>query len=151
MTRAQIRVAASCAIPGLFKPVFINGRRYVDGGLQSLCNLDWLEASDLDVVICFSAMTPHIGQDESSPLQRAVQSLFGLAKQQLDRQVNALMNQGVDMVVVEPTAKDQAAMGVNLMDADRWRAVLEVALTSVAGQLRRYGVRTRLGALGGAA
>jgi NTE family protein len=43
-------VAASCAIPGFFKPVSINGRRYVDGGLQSLCNLDLLEASDLDVV-----------------------------------------------------------------------------------------------------
>jgi NTE family protein len=50
-------VAASCAIPGFFEPVSINGRRYVDGGLHSLCNLDLLEASDLDVVICFSAMT----------------------------------------------------------------------------------------------
>ena len=144
-------VAASCAIPGFFEPVSINGRRYVDGGLHSFCNLDLLEASDLDVVICLSAMTTHRHPDESSPLQRAFHSLLGLAKEQLDRQVSALMNQGVDVVVVEPTAKDHAAMGVNLMDAGRWRSVLAVALSSVAGQLRRHGVRTRLRALGGAA
>jgi NTE family protein len=144
-------VAASCAVPGLFKPVSINGHRYVDGGLQSLCNLDLLEASDLDVVICFSAMTTRLEQDWSSPVQRAVHSLYGLAREQLDRQVSALMNQGVDTVVVEPTAKDQAAMGANLMDARRWRAVVNAALTSVARQLRRHSVRTRLGALRGAA
>jgi hypothetical protein len=33
------------------------------------------------------------------------------------------------------------------MDARRWRSVLEVALTSVAGQLRRRNVMTKLGAL----
>jgi hypothetical protein len=37
------------------------------------------------------------------------------------------------------------------MDARRWGTVLEVALTSVAGQLRRHHVRTRLGALARAA
>jgi NTE family protein len=144
-------VAASCAIPGFIEPVSINGRRYVDGGLHSLCNLDLLEAGDLDVVICFSAMTSHLGQDVSAPLQRAVHSLFSLAVEQLDRQTNALTHRGVEVVVLEPTAKDQAAMGANLMDARRWRAVLEVALTSVAGQLRRRQVRTKLGALGNAA
>jgi NTE family protein len=144
-------VAASCAIPGFFQPVSINGRRYVDGGLHSLCNLDLLEAGDLDVVICFSAMTSRRGQDGSAPLQRALNSIFGLGAQQLDRQANSLINRGVDVVVIEPTAKDQAAIGVNLMDVRRWRAVLDVARTSVAGQLRRHHVRTRLGALGSAA
>jgi hypothetical protein len=123
----------------------------VDGGLQSLCNLDLLEASDLDVVICFSAMTARLKQDGSSPVQRAVHSLFGLAREQLDRQVSTLMHQGVDTVVVEPTANDHAAMGANLMDAGRWRAVVDVALTSVARQLRHHSFRTRLGALRGAA
>jgi len=36
-------VAASCAIPGFYEPVSIKGRRYVDGGLHSLCNLDLVE------------------------------------------------------------------------------------------------------------
>jgi NTE family protein len=144
-------VAASCAIPGFFEPVSINGRRYVDGGLNSLCNLDLLETSDLDVVICLSAMTSHLRQDGSDPLQRAVHSLLGHGAQQLDRQAKALIRRGVDVVILEPSAKDQAAMGVNLMDSRRWGRVLEVALTSVAGQLRRRHVGTKLGTLGTAA
>jgi hypothetical protein len=51
----------------------------------------------------------------------------------------------------EPTVKDQAAVGVNLMDARRWGAVLEVSLSSVAGELRHRRVRTSLGARGRAA
>jgi NTE family protein len=144
-------VAASCAIPGFFAPVTINGRRYVDGGLHSLCNLDVLKAGDLDVVFCFSAMTSRQPQDRSAPLERAVGALFGLAVEQLDRQANALARRGVDVILIEPTAKARAAIGANLMDARRWGSVLDIALTSVAGQLRRRNLRTRLGVLSSAA
>ena len=144
-------VAASCAIPGFFEPVRISGRRYVDGALHSLCNLDLLETADLDLVICFSPMTSRLPQDGSPPLQRAVRSLLGLAAGQLERQADALTRRGVDVVVLEPTANDQTAMGGDLMDARRWSAVLDAALTSVAGQLRRSPVRQRLRALGSAA
>src|SRR5256885_648381 len=43
--------AASCAIPGFYKPVEISGRRYVDGGLWSTSNLDILRTAELDIVI----------------------------------------------------------------------------------------------------
>ena len=33
-------VAASCAIPGFYRPVRIGRRRYVDGGVCSVSNLD---------------------------------------------------------------------------------------------------------------
>jgi NTE family protein len=33
-------VAASCAVPGVWPPVTIDGRRYVDGGVRSFTNLD---------------------------------------------------------------------------------------------------------------
>ena len=35
-------VAASCAIPGIYHPQTIDGRRYVDGGIYSTSNLDLL-------------------------------------------------------------------------------------------------------------
>jgi NTE family protein len=139
-------VAASCAIPGFFEPVSINGRRYVDGGLHSLCNLDLLEAASLDVAICFNAMTSRLGQDHAAPWQRAVHSLFGLAKEQLKRDADVLTHRGVDVVVIEPAEEDQAAMGGNMMDARRWGTVLDVALTSVARQLRSLDLKTRLAA-----
>src|SRR5262249_32647760 len=33
-------VGASCAVPGVWPPVTINGRRYVDGGVRSAANVD---------------------------------------------------------------------------------------------------------------
>ena len=47
-------VAASCAIPGFYRPVEIGGRRYVDGGMYSTSNLDLLRAEALDLVICLN-------------------------------------------------------------------------------------------------
>jgi NTE family protein len=139
-------VAASCAVPGFFEPVSISGRRYVDGGLHSLCNLDLLESSELDVVICFCAMTSRGRQGRSGPVQRAFHSVLSLAVEQRDRHARALINRGVDVIILEPAPRDRATMGVNLMDPRRWGTVLEAAETSVARQLRRRRVATRLGA-----
>jgi NTE family protein len=144
-------VAASCAIPGFFEPVSIMGRRYVDGGLNSLCNLDVLESTELDVVICFSALTSRGRKGQSGPVQRAFHSLLGLAVEQRDRQARALIKRGVDVIVLEPASRDRAAMGSNLMDPMRWGTVLEAAATSVTRQLRRRHVATRLGAARSAA
>src|ERR1700752_2051249 len=47
-------VAASCAIPGIYPPVSVDGRRYVDGGIYSTSNLDLLRAEGLDLVICLN-------------------------------------------------------------------------------------------------
>ena len=47
-------VAASCAIPGFYRPVSIGGRRYVDGGVWSTSNLDILRESPPDLVICLN-------------------------------------------------------------------------------------------------
>jgi NTE family protein len=45
-------VEASCAIPGVFAPVAIDGREYVDGGAWSLTNLDVAPAERGDRVLC---------------------------------------------------------------------------------------------------
>ena len=57
--RAEIAdaVAASCAIPGFYRPVKIGGRRYVDGGVCSVSNLDLLAGRGLDLVICLNPLT----------------------------------------------------------------------------------------------
>ena len=47
-------VAASCAIPGIYHPQTIGGRRYVDGGIYSTSNLDLLRNEQLDLVICLN-------------------------------------------------------------------------------------------------
>jgi NTE family protein len=44
-------VAASCAVPGVWPPVTIGGRRYMDGGVGSSVNLALAEDCDVAVVL----------------------------------------------------------------------------------------------------
>src|SRR5262245_57683256 len=49
-------VASSCSVPGLFPPITINGRRYVDGGMRSATNFDL--AKGYDRVIAVAVIPP---------------------------------------------------------------------------------------------
>jgi NTE family protein len=44
-------VAASCAVPGIWPPVTINGRRYIDGGIRSATNADLAAGYDRILVV----------------------------------------------------------------------------------------------------
>lgn len=44
-------VAASCAVPGVWPPVSIDGRRYVDGGVRSVDNADFAAGHDRVIVL----------------------------------------------------------------------------------------------------
>ena len=44
-------VAASCSVPGIFPPVTINGRRYMDGGMRSIANADLAVGCDPVLVL----------------------------------------------------------------------------------------------------
>jgi NTE family protein len=44
-------VTASCAVPGVWPPITINGRRYIDGGVRSPANVDLVAGYDRVVVI----------------------------------------------------------------------------------------------------
>lgn len=57
-------VAASCAVPGVWPPVTIDGRRYMDGGIRSGTNADLAAAADRILVI-----TPSLAGGQS-PLDR---------------------------------------------------------------------------------
>ena len=42
-------VAASCAVPGVWPPMTVDGRRYIDGGVRSSTNVDLV--ADVDVIL----------------------------------------------------------------------------------------------------
>lgn len=63
-----IAVHASCAIPGIFKPVQIGENLYVDGGVSDPIPVDFLREKDVDVVIAVS-IPPQI---PSTPPQNSV-------------------------------------------------------------------------------
>jgi NTE family protein len=87
-------VGASCAVPGVYPPVTIDGRRYVDGGMRSGANADLANGYERVVVL--------------APLPRG----FG-PMTSVDAQVTGLVSR---VAVVSPDAAARTAIGKNVLD-----------------------------------
>jgi NTE family protein len=136
--RAAEAVAASCAIPGFYCPVKVDGRRFVDGGLRSPSNADLLCGLGLDVVVC---LNPTSSRDQVAgrwPTARIARTLRAQAGRRLAAEVEALRAEGTEVVVLQPTAEDLEVMGTNLMSRARRAEVVERAMETTARQLLRH-------------
>ena len=125
-------VAASCAIPGFYRPVDIGGRRYVDGGVRSPSNLDVVRGHGLDLVICLNPMSTRDGDALRGPLAGMRRD----AGRRLGREARKLRDEGTEVVLVQPTAEDFSAMGPNAMSRRRRNEVIETARRTVGEQIR---------------
>lgn len=123
-------VEASCAIPGVFRPIGIGGRRYVDGGAWSPTNMDAAPAERGDGVLCLNP-TGSLRPSRATPLG-AIGLLSGwiAAVEAL-----ALERRGARVRTVSPDAATLSAMGGNLMDARPRSRVVAAGLS----QGRRLG------------
>jgi NTE family protein len=129
-------VAASCAIPGFYHPVAINGRRYVDGGVCSLSNLDLLAGRDLDLVVCLNPTSSLAEAMGGTPAERVGALMRGMSGRRLGREARKLRDEGTELLILQPTEEDVAGMGLNLMARKRRVAVLERARKTTALALR---------------
>jgi NTE family protein len=116
-------VAASAAIPGYFQPVEIDGERYVDGGVHSPTNADVLRREQLDLVLVSSPMST----SRNAPLVTRSQPVRRHFRLRLGQEVRRLRRAGIPVVVFQPSANDQAAMGGKAMDPERNAAVVRSA------------------------
>ncbi|MFN2465153.1 MAG: patatin-like phospholipase family protein [Candidatus Dormibacteria bacterium] len=128
-------VAASCAIPGFYRPVAIGGRHYVDGGVCSPSNLDVLRNSGLDLVICLNPTSSVETVGGRRLRERIGDAYRGASRAQLEREVVKLRAAGTKVLCVQPTTDDLRVMGTNLMAAGNLEVVSEVARRTVARQL----------------
>jgi NTE family protein len=87
-------VGASCAVPGVYPPVTIDGRRYVDGGMRSGSNADLARGYERVVVL--------------APLPRGFGPMAGV-----DAQVTGLVSR---VAVVSPDEAARKAIGKNVLD-----------------------------------
>jgi NTE family protein len=134
--RLEDAVAASCAIPGFYRPVRIAGRSYVDGGIWSTSNLDVVRGLELDLVICLNpTSTLH-------PIGSAVNPMAALrlithteSGKRLGREARKLRGEGAEVALVQPLGRDLDAMGLNLMAGSNRNEVIKVARETVAEQL----------------
>ena len=89
-------VAASCAVPGVYPPITVDGRRYIDGGMRSAANADLAEGYDRVVVL--------------APIPRGIGPLAGV-----DAQVTGMVAR---VAVVSPDRASRTAIGKNVLDPE---------------------------------
>jgi NTE family protein len=87
-------VAASCAVPGVYPPVTIDGRRYVDGGMRSAANADLAHDYERLVVL--------------APIPRGIGPMASV-----DAQVSGMVSR---VAVVSPDKASRLAIGRNVLD-----------------------------------
>lgn len=141
-------VAASCAIPGFFEPVDIDGVEHVDGGVQSPTNLDLAGKGDVDgrrydLAIVSSPMSMagrRVRVAPDAPLRRATRLL-------LDREAIGVRRRGTSVIAFQPTAADADVMGTNAMDPSRRSVVAKAIYESTRRRLARADTRAALEAL----
>ncbi|HET7531165.1 MAG TPA: patatin-like phospholipase family protein [Mycobacteriales bacterium] len=128
-------VAASCAVPGIYRPVRIGGRTYVDGGAWSPSNLDCVARAELDLVVCLnplSAAPEELARAGRGAIRGRMRRATG---RRLGWEARRLRERGTAVVLVQPTADDLAVMGGNMMSTTRRHLVLSTAQRTVAEQL----------------
>lgn len=138
-------VAASCAIPGFFRPLEIDGQQYIDGGVHSPTNADLLADGSLalDLVIVSSPMSYAGSRLTMAQPSRRWSRLL------LDAEALQLRRRRIPVTAFQPIAKDVAVMGLNAMDPDRRAQIADQIHASTLRRLERADVRERLAVLRG--
>ncbi|UIJ33689.1 patatin-like phospholipase family protein [Allobranchiibius sp. GilTou73] len=93
LTSLTDAVAASCAVPGVWPPVTIGGRRYMDGGMRSGTNVDLVAGCDRILVL--------------SPTLPGAPSLLG------DLDADVVPPADAQVLVVPANVRSMAAFGRN--------------------------------------
>ncbi|HUJ67527.1 MAG TPA: patatin-like phospholipase family protein [Acidimicrobiales bacterium] len=135
----HLAVSASCAIPGYFAPVTIDGIAYVDGGVHSPTNAAVLSRQDLDVVVVVSPMSGAQGvpADVAGVVRRHAGFRLGL-------ELQALRAAGLNVLLFEPDTAVLAAMGNEWMSRERVDDITRAAFASARSKARDPEVRAAL-------
>jgi NTE family protein len=135
-------VAASCAIPGYFRPVDVEGEAYIDGGVRSPTNADVLRRSRLDLAIILSPMS---GRALPSPSAGTVVRRHARGKVEAERA--KLEAAGIATVLIEPGPDVIRALGRDFMSHARVDDIVLTAFLDTGEQLRQPRAQARLAGL----
>lgn len=107
-------VASSCSVPGVYPPITIDGRRYIDGGMRSAVNADMATGHDLVVVVAIRVAMAGEAADR--------------ARKALDAELQVLRDGGAWVELVTPDEASVSVFGPNLMDMRRRPGAAEAGL-----------------------
>ncbi|MBA2763475.1 MAG: patatin-like phospholipase family protein [Thermoleophilaceae bacterium] len=127
-------VAASSALPIVFKPVEVRGRQLIDGGIRSTTNVDIAVENGAKFVIVVNPLVPYVNDFEKliptvlgSRVRRVSDMGFAhvgyqtfklLAHQRLHEAVKQWQERypGVDIILIEPDPNDELMFDTNIMN-----------------------------------
>lgn len=146
-------VQASAALPGLYRPVRIKGRDYVDGGVKKTAHINLAIRHGADLVICINPIVPILNRGRGGPLKGHLSNhgvafvldqvmrimLHGRMAYGLERYRNE--HPEVDILLIEPTRDDLRMFSYNIMRYSARRVVAEHGYRSVVTFFKQHGDR----------
>jgi NTE family protein len=157
-------VAASAALPGLFPPVAIGGRWYVDGALKKTLHARVLLEDGIDLLLCLNPLVPfdathaprHRVMAGGSRIPQIVQGGLPLVLSQTFRTlIHSRLELGLkgyeashpdtDILLLEPDQRDPEMFLANILSYAQRRQLAEHAYQKTREDLRSR--RTSIGAM----
>ena len=148
-------VTASAALPGLYPPVRIGGRHYVDGALKKTVHARVLLDQGIDLLFCLNPLVPfdstyaptHAVRLGTSSIPKLVQGGLPLVASQSFRSLihsrlelglkgYGLSHPDVDIALFEPDHRDPEMFGANTFGYSARRQLAEHAYQSTRANLR---------------
>ncbi len=148
-------VAASGALPGIYEPVEINGREFIDGGILSTTNVDVAIERGAKFVVVINPLVPYVND-----FSKSIPTFTGSrARRVSDMGVVAIANQtfrllshdrlhraveiweerypGVDIILIEPELDDELMFGTSILDYSARLQIAKHGFESVTMKLAR--------------
>ena len=148
-------VAASTALPMVYKPVEVKGRHLIDGGIRSTTNVDIAVERGAKFVIVVNPLVPYVNDFQKmiptmlgSRVRRVADMGFPqigyqafklLAHQRLHDAVRHWEHKypGVDIILIEPDPNDELMFDTNIMNFTRRVDIARHGFESVTLQLAK--------------
>jgi len=139
-------VQASAALPGLFPPVEIDGRHYVDGALKKTVHASVLLDEGLDLLLCLNPLVPFNARGHEGMPRLAARGLPTVLSQTFRSLIHSRLELGLsryklthpdtDIVLFEPDPHDHELFDANIFSYSRRRQLAEHAYQRTRQMLR---------------
>jgi NTE family protein len=162
-------LSASSAVPGIFVPVKINGRRYLDGAINKTLHASVALAQGADLVICVNPLVPFSSDGlAADPTGVSSSSLPTILAQTIRTAIRSRMAVGLEkysvafpkahVMLFEPKQSDAAVFMTSILSLKNRRKICELAYQQTRSDLQsksaefapilaRFGLNLRLTAL----
>lgn len=117
-------IASSCCVPGIYPPITINGRRYIDGGMRSSTNADLAKGAEVALVV---AVTSNAARGPMAEI----------GQKRLEGELKVIREAGGEAILIQPDTASQDAFGMNLMDFSRRAGAAEAGFAQGKAEAAR--------------